>query len=596
MPVQSPADLRDRQIKLAADIAKCGHFDLAGPLVILSLILSHGDVLAKPKRFGQHFCASVTFRMTEGSEIVTQEKDWWRGSVTYQIYPKSFQDSNGDGIGDLAGIISRLDHVAALGVDAIWLSPIFTSPMVDNGYDVADYCNIDPVFGTLADFDALVTGAHALGLRVIIDQVLNHCSDQHPMFQTARQSRDNPYADWFVWADPNPDGTPPNNWQSVFGGSAWEWETRRHQYYLHNFMRAQPDFNFHNPAVQDWALGTLRFWLDRGVDGFRFDTVNFYFHDPALRNDAADFRAKDRLPFKTYDMQYHLFSKNQPENLIFLQRVRALMDEYGATTSVGEVGEDHHPIEMMGEYTSNQRLHMAYSFGMMGYDFTPDHFRNQIETFFRLAPKGWPCWAFSNHDVVRHPTRWAADDRDAADLARLSCALLLCFEGSICIYQGEELGQTQTDLTYDELIDPQGKSFWPDDKGRDGCRTPMVWSATAPMAGFSTANQTWLPIKSAQIAQAADLQSGQPGSVLEFYQQMIALRRGSPDLRLGATRFRELGDGVLGFERGDNTLCVFNMTAAPVALATDLSGSVLVQQHLAHTTLGPLGFVVIARD
>jgi alpha-glucosidase len=526
-------------------------------------------------------------------------KDWWRGAVTYQIYPRSFQDSNGDGIGDIAGIISRLDHIAALGVDAIWLSPIFTSPMVDMGYDVADYRDIDPVFGTLADFDLLIAQAHARGLKVIIDQVLNHCSDQHPMFQQSRQSRDTPFSDWFIWADPKPDGTPPNNWQSVFGGSAWEWETRRHQYYLHNFMRAQPDFNFHNPSVQDWALDTLRFWLDRGVDGFRFDTVNFYFHDRALRDDAADFRIKNRLPFKTYDMQYHLFSKNQPENLIFLQKIRALLDEYGATTSVGEVGEDHHPIEMMGQYTSGQRLHMAYSFGMMGYEFTPAHFRTQIEAFFRLAPEGWPCWAFSNHDVVRHVSRWASFAATPDALARLTCAMLLSFEGSVCLYQGEELGQTQTELAYDELIDPQGKSFWPDDKGRDGCRTPMVWQAAAPNAGFSTANQTWLPIKPAQIAQAANLQMAQPDSVLSFYREMLSLRRGSADLRRGKTRFIDTPPDILGFVRGDKTLCLFNLSQSTVTVETGPLAALLTSQAMnsqgKNATLGPNGFVIAER-
>ena len=338
-------------------------------------------------------------------------RDWWRGSVTYQTYPRSFQDGNGDGSGDLKGITSRLDYVADLGVDAIWLSPIFTSPMADMGYDVANYTDIDPLFGTLADFDAMLARAHELGLKVIIDQVLSHSSSEHPFFQESRRSRDNPKADWYVWADPKHDGTPPNNWLSVFGGSAWAWEPRRHQYYLHNFLAEQPDWNFHNEAVQDWLLGTMRFWLERGVDGFRLDTVNFYFHDKLLRDDPADFRRKERPEWNPYDMQYHIFSKNQPENLAFLERMRGLLDEYEARAMVGEMGESHHAIRMMGEYTTGKRLHKCYSFEMLEDAFSAGHFRSSIEEFFAGAPGGWPTWAFSNHDVVRHVTRWRSTAR-----------------------------------------------------------------------------------------------------------------------------------------------------------------------------------------
>jgi alpha-glucosidase len=519
--------------------------------------------------------------------------DWWRGSVTYQIYPRSFMDSNGDGVGDLPGITARLPHVASLGVDAVWLSPVFASPMVDMGYDVSDHRDIDPVFGMLADFDRLIATAHALGLKVIIDQVLNHTSDRHPFFAESRASRDNPKSDWYVWADPRPDGTPPNNWQSVFGGSAWQWDARRYQYYLHNFMTAQPDLNFHNPAVQDWALDTLRFWLDRGVDGFRFDTVNFYFHDRLLRDDAADYRVKAKPAFKTYDMQYHLFSKNQPENLAFLARIRALMDGYGATTTVGEVGEDHHPLEMMGEYTSNGRLHMAYSFGMMGFDFTPAHFRDQITRFFAKAPDGWPCWAFSNHDVVRHLTRWMPHAASPDALAKLSAALLLSFPGSICLYQGEELGQTETALALDEVIDPQGIAFWPDDKGRDGCRTPMVWDTTAH-GGFTTGTP-WLPVKPPQATRAASRQQDDPASVLAFYCAMLALRRASADLRTGPITFLDTPAPVLAFRRGDTTLCAFNLSPRPVTTTLPRPVHVQMSQGLGDgltLSLDPNGFVI----
>lgn len=497
--------------------------------------------------------------------MTQHDQDWWRGSVTYQIYPRSFMDGNGDGVGDIPGITARLPQIADLGVDAVWLSPIFTSPMADMGYDVSDYCDIDPVFGTLADFDEMVETAHRLGLKVIIDQVISHSSNQHPFFQESKQSRENPKSDWYVWADPRPDGSAPNNWQAIFGGIAWEWEPRRKQYYFHNFLKEQPDFNFHNPEVQDYLLSTMRFWLDRGVDGFRLDTVNFYFHDKLLRDDAADWRPEARTAWNPYAMQYHLYSKNQPENLAFLQKMRALLDEYDARTLVGEVGESHHPTEIMGQYTTGHRLHMAYSFEMLGYNFTAAHFRNQIESFFGGAPDGWPCWAFSNHDVVRHVTRWMDHGTDQDALAKQAAALLLALEGSVCLYQGEELGQTETDLTYDELTDPQGLTFWPEDKGRDGCRTPMVWDSNAGNGGFSEATP-WLPVKAPQLARARDGQG-----VRDFYKAMLKLRRETEALRRGRTRFLDTPEPVLAFTRGDGILCAFNLS--PHAATMPLEGT-----------------------
>lgn len=497
--------------------------------------------------------------------------DWWRGSVTYQIYPRSFMDNDGDGIGDLAGITSRLDHVASLGVDAIWLSPVFTSPMKDMGYDVSDYTGIDPSFGTMDDFDAMVARAHELGLKVIIDQVLSHSSDQHPFFEESRSSRDNPKADWYVWADPKPDGSPPNNWQAIFGGPAWEWDTRRRQYYFHNFLREQPDWNFHNPEVQDYLLQTMRFWLERGVDGFRLDTVNFYFHDKLLRDNPANFLPWGPTAARPYDMQYCLFAKNQPENLQFLERMRALLDEFDARTTVGEVGDTHHSIDLMGQYTSGKRLHMAYSFELLGPDFSPAHFRSRIEAFFKGAPEGWPCWAFSNHDVPRHVGRWADHGANQDALAKQAAAMLLSFEGSVCLYQGEELGLVDTELAFEELTDPQGINFWPEPVGRDGCRTPMVWSEKAPNAGFSKASKTWLPVKAPQQARSVDAQGA--GSVLEFYRQMLALRRAEADLRLGKIAFLDLPEPILGYTRGADLVCLFNLSAEPVTLdlASDMT-------------------------
>ncbi|MBE0555004.1 MAG: alpha glucosidase [Rhodobacteraceae bacterium] len=512
--------------------------------------------------------------------------EWWRGAVTYQVYPRSFQDDNGDGVGDLKGITRRLDHIAELGCDAVWLSPFFTSPMKDMGYDVSDYRNVDPVFGTLQDFDALVARAHVLGLKVIIDQVLNHSSDKHPFFAESRKDRTNSKADWYVWHDPNHDGTPPNNWQSVFGGSAWTWDARRKQYYFHNFLTEQPDFNFHNPDVVDWHEENLRFWLDRGVDGFRFDTVNFFYHDAKLRSDPADYRVKDKAPGNPYEMQYHIFSKNQPENLLWMERIRRIMDDYPGTATVGEMGESHHAIRMMGEYTAPGRLHQCYSFEMMGYDYSPSFFRGKIEEFFKGAPDGWPMWAFSNHDVVRHATRWAKHGLSQDALARQAGALILSFQGSICLWQGEELGQTDTELALEELTDPQGINFWPEPVGRDNTRTPMVWDGSAN-GGFTGGNGApWLPVKAPQLARNVAAQAGVAGSVLESYREMLAFRRATPALRgAAATRFLDLPDPVLGFVRGtgdEAVVCLFNLSPGSLRLtATGLGDQIGPRQAAA---------------
>ena len=522
--------------------------------------------------------------------------DWWRGAVTYQVYPRSFQDDNGDGVGDLQGITRRLPYLADLGVEAVWLSPVFTSPMADMGYDVSDYCDIDPVFGTLADFDALIARAHDLGLKVIVDQVLSHSSDQHPFFQESRSSRTNPKADWYVWADPRPDGTPPNNWISIFGGPAWQWDARRCQYYFHNFLTSQPDFNFHNPAVQDWHEENMRFWLDRGVDGFRFDTVNFFFHDRHLRDDAADYRVKTKPEANPYNMQYHLFSKNQPENLDWLVRIRNVLDSYEDRTCVGEMGESHHAIRMMGEYTAPGRLHQCYSFEMLGNDFTAKHFRGKIEEFLTGAPDGWPMWALGNHDVPRPMTRWAEFASTTDALAKQTGAMLLSFPGSICLWQGEELGQTDTELAFEELTDPQGIAFWPAPIGRDNTRTPMVWDGSAH-GGFSE-GKPWLPVKAPQLARNVAAQAGNQGSVLESYRAMLAYRRASPALRQGGCTFLDLPEPVLAFVRGTGDtaqLCVFNLSPAPVTLTAEGLGAALGPSQnsglsAGKLVLGPNGF------
>ena len=491
-------------------------------------------------------------------------RDWWRGGVIYQVYPRSFQDSNGDGIGDLPGIVRRLDHIASLGVDAIWLSPITQSPQADMGYDVSDYKEVDRIFGSLQDFDSLIARAHELGLKVIIDQVLSHTSDQHPWFRESRISRTNSRADWYVWADPKPDGSPPNNWPAVFGGPAWEYNPARHQYYLHNFLISQPDLNFHNPAVQEALLDVMRFWLERGVDGFRLDTVNYYFHDAELRNNPADRRPKHLPPVtNTYEMQLHTYSKSRPENVAFLKRVRALLDEFPGSTTVGEVGDSHKSLQLMAEYTAgNDLLHMCYSFDMLGPQFSAEHFRSMVKRVFSAANDTWACWSFSNHDVPRHISRWKSHATDLKALARQTAALLLTLRGSVCLYQGEELGMTESELLFEELTDPRGIRFWPEDKGRDGCRTPIPWDAGEAPNGFTTGTP-WLPVKPEQSTFNVQSQQNDPESTLNAYRALLAFRKAHTALFDGDMEFIKTAEPVLAFRRLDDAeslLCVFNLS------------------------------------
>lgn len=509
-------------------------------------------------------------------------KEWWRDAIIYQIYPRSFQDDNGDGIGDFKGITRRLPHVAELGADCVWLSPVFMSPQKDMGYDVSDYKKVDPLFGTLPEFDEMIRTAHDLGLKVIVDQVLSHTSDQHEWFKESRKDRTNPKADWYVWADPQPDGSPPTNWHSHFGGPAWEFDPGRGQYYLHHFLASQPDLNFHNPDVVDAILDVCRFWLDRGLDGFRLDTVNYYYHDQKLRSNPPADAKPYVMATDLYGMQNNIYNKTRPENLGFLERLRKLTDEYKEIMMVGEVGEmGHRSIEIMGEYTEgDERLHMAYSFAMLGPDFNAAHFRNCIEGFQKGAPDGHPYWSVSNHDVPREVTRWADYAVSETSMAKFACAMLMSFPGTIGIYQGEELGQTDTELTFEELTDPPAIRFWPAVKGRDGCRSPMVWEKDAPFGGFSTV-APWLPVKPPQAAKAVDQQTA-GDSVMNFYKTMIAFRKSSPALGGMKTVFIDLPEPILAFERSDagqTYTCVFNLSAEPHTLSVNGNGSLTGPAH-----------------
>jgi alpha-glucosidase len=493
---------------------------------------------------------------------------WWRGAVTYQIYPRSFLDTDGDGVGDLPGIIERLDYVASLGVDAIWIAPFFRSPMADFGYDIADYRDVDPLFGTLADFDALLAKAHRLGLKVMIDQVLSHTSIEHAWFRESRESRDNPKADWYVWADAREDGSAPNNWLSLFGGPAWKWEPRRGQYYLHNFLASQPDLNFHHPDVRAAILDSVRFWLDKGVDGFRLDAINFCFHDRELRDNPPKPKEKrvgrGFSPDNPYAFQYHYYNNTQPENLAFLGELRALMARYPDVATLGEISSED-SLATMAEYTRPGRLHMGYSFELLTDDFSAAHIRGTVQALEAQMTDGWPCWAISNHDVERVLTRWGRD-QPSPQLANLLAAMVCSLRGSVCVYQGEELGLTEAELPYESLQDPYGIAFWPQFKGRDGCRTPMPWNEADAHAGFSRGTP-WLPVPSEHRALAVSRQDADPHSVLNGFRAFMRWRKSQPALRWGDIAFIDTAEPVLAFTRrldGQTVLVVFNLAGAPV--------------------------------
>jgi alpha-glucosidase len=490
----------------------------------------------------------------------TATSPWWKGAVIYQIYPRSFADSNGDGIGDLKGVAARLDHVADLGCDAVWISPFFTSPMKDFGYDVADYRGVDPIFGTLEDFDAVIAKAHGLGLKVMIDQVYSHSSDEHPWFHESRSSRDNARADWYVWADPKADGSPPNNWQSVFGGPSWTWDARREQYYHHSFLKEQPQLNLHNVEVQDALLDVAKFWLDRGVDGFRLDALNFAMHDPALTDNppVAD-PAKRTRPF---DFQHHFYNQGHADLPRFIERVRALTDRYDARFTVAEVGGERSAEEMKLYTAGDARLNSAYGFDFLYADaLTVDLVRDTIRAWPGATGEGWPSWAFSNHDAPRFASRWWAE-RDRERHVRLALALLMCLRGNAILYQGEELGLPQAHVPFERLQDPEAIANWPQTLGRDGARTPMPW-VDAPDGGFG-GSQAWLPLDPAHLPLNVAAQRSDPASLLNWTRKLIALRKDHPALREGSIRLIEDGgDQIIAFEReagGQRLACLFNLS------------------------------------
>jgi len=469
---------------------------------------------------------------------------WWRDGVIYEIYPRSFSDSNGDGLGDLPGIISRLDYLADLGVDALWLSPIYPSPDKDFGYDISDYCDIDPRYGSLADFDRLVAEAHARGLHLILDMVMNHTSDQHAWFQEARSSREAPKRDWYIWKDQ------PNNWQASFGGKAWEYDAATRQYYLHLFTREQPDVNWRNPDVRQAQLGAFRFWMERGVDGFRLDVFNAYFkHADFLDNPP-------KFGLRGFDRQRHIYDMDQPEMLPLLNEMRALLDTYPERYSVGETYLA--TPEKTISYCGPDKLHAAFSFDFtsrdLSFPWNPGWIMEQIakrEQTFNAAGV-WPTTVMSNHDLPRAASRYSRGEDDAQ--AKIAMALLLTLRGTPFMYYGEEIGMRDISLRRSEILDPPGKKYWPLYKGRDGCRSPMQWDA-GKNAGFST-GRPWLPVHPDHSQRNMAAQQADPGSLFHFTRKLLALRKAHPALRGGDYVPLEARPGSLAYLRCTPEQCV----------------------------------------
>jgi alpha-glucosidase len=486
------------------------------------------------------------------------EQPWWKQGVIYQVYPRSFQDSDGDGVGDLEGIVGRLDYVASLGVDAIWLSPIYPSPMADFGYDISDYQDIDPLFGDLATFDRLIAEIHGRGLKLILDFVPNHSSDQHHWFAQSRRSRDDPKRDWYIWHDPAPGGGPPNNWISDFGGSAWEWDETTGQYYLHAFLKEQPDLNWRNPALRAAMEDVLRFWLDRGVDGFRIDVLwhivkNAAFPDNPINPDwTPDRTERDRV------LQLH--STDQPEAHGISAEMRAVADAYGDKVLIGEIFLPNDRHARWYGTPERPQVHLPFNFQLIENRWDAAVLRQVIAEYEASLPAfGWPNWVFGSHDAPRIAAR--VGERQA----RVAAMLLLTLRGTPTLYQGDELGISTVEIPPHRIRDPQHLRQPTLDIGRDRSRTPMPWGASA-FAGFSTV-EPWLPLNADWPTRNVATQSDDPRSMLTLYKRLLALRRAEAALSLGDLVLCNAPPGVLAYGRhhaGTRCSVLLNLTAVDV--------------------------------
>ncbi|MEW6269142.1 MAG: alpha-amylase family glycosyl hydrolase [Thermodesulfobacteriota bacterium] len=487
-------------------------------------------------------------------------RPWWQEGVIYQIYPRSFADSNGDGIGDLRGIVSRLDYLKDLGVDGIWLSPINPSPMFDFGYDVSDYRGIAPEFGTLDDFRLLLREAEARGIRVVLDLVLNHSSHLHPWFLESRASRDSDKRDWYVWHEGR-NGGPPNNWLAAFGGPAWEWDEATRQFYLHSFLPQQPDLNWRSPRVKQAAEDVVAWWLDMGVAGFRLDVVNWFLKDALLRDNPVKLFGR-----RPYDRQKHVYDRNRPETIDLVRWLRASVDRWPDRMLVGEVYNEPpgNPELSASYYACGEGLHLAFDFSLLFCRWSAAELASAIDAWEAALPHpGWPTWTLGNHDQHRVLSRYASGaNREAR--GRVAAALVLTLRGTPFLYYGEEIGMLDVKIPRSRLQDPLGKAYWPLPVGRDPARTPMQWSAE-PHAGFSSV-EPWLPVHREHVEINAARAEADPGSLLHWYRGLIRLRRDEPVLRRGTYRRLEQGAGVLGFVRehdGDRIAVLLNFESRP---------------------------------
>jgi alpha-glucosidase len=479
---------------------------------------------------------------------------WWRDGVIYQIYPRSFADSNGDGLGDLAGILSRLDYLADLGIDAIWFSPFYPTPDKDYGYDISNYMEVDPRFGCLADFDQLAAEAHRRGIRLILDMVINHTSDQHTWFQESRSDRKNPKRDWYIWRDH------PNNWKASFGGKAWEFDPLTGQYYLHLFTREQPDLNWRNPQVRQAQLDVFRFWMERGVDGFRMDVFNAYFKHPDLPDNPPKFG------LRAFDRQRHIYDIDQPEMMPFLNELRLLLDSYPERYAVGEtyLATPQKTIS----YCGPDKLHAAFSFDFTSMELAiplfPWNTRWILKQILKReeafnAASVWPTTVMSNHDLPRAASRYTKGENDAQAL--LAMALLLTLRGTPFLYYGEEIGMRDIALRRSEILDPAGLPYWPLYRGRDGCRAPMQWD-DSPFAGFSKA-KPWLPVHPDFARRNVAFQQADPNSLFNFTKTLLALRKEFPSMCRGNFIPLKTPGGMLAYLRqgeGETVLVGLNFS------------------------------------
>jgi alpha-glucosidase len=483
------------------------------------------------------------------------EAPWWKSGLLYQIYPRSFMDSDGDGVGDIPGIIDRLDHLAWLGVDGIWLSPITVSPNADWGYDVADYCAVQPDLGTMDDFDRLVVRADAHGIRVLLDIVPNHTSEQHPWFVEARSSRSSPRRQWYVWADPGADGALPNNWVSSFGGPAWTLDPPTGQFYLHNHLAEQPDLNWWNEEVRSAFDDIFGFWFDRGVVGFRIDVCNIIIKDALLRDNppATEDDSFDEQLFG----QRSVYNGNRPEVHEVIRRWRRLADSYDPPRTL--IGETPVKIPELAPYygDGHDELHLAFNFPFITAPLEPEAMRQVVhDTEQHLPPGAWPAWTGSNHDMSRFASRWADGDPRKARVAML---MLLCLRGTPVLYQGDEIGLPDVPVAHEDMRDPLGVAYWPAYAGRDAMRTPMPWR-DGPGGGFTTpGTRPWLPLGPTPDCNV-EQQRSDPGSMLALTRDLIALRRGRPDLQTGTYEPVVAPDGVWAWLRGEHTMVALNMS------------------------------------